>query len=212
MARRSGRLSEIAKASPAAASFQKNGSKRAMSDDDDESVTPRASKKQKQSKVLKTTPKKSRYFSNSKKDDSPDLESPSPEPSLDGEESDFAADSAPGSEPSDRDEDEDDDFSEEERKPARKKARPSKTNGRQSLPQGNGDRHELWRQGADTGAAVGTEVVIKKPKARAAGKTPYKDETVHPNTLLFLGDLKRNNDREWLKSESSTFTSCDSRS
>ena len=40
---------------------------------------------------------------------------------------------------------------------------------------------------------------IKLPKARETGKTPYKDDTVHPNTLLFLEELKENNDREWLK-------------
>jgi uncharacterized protein (TIGR02453 family) len=42
-------------------------------------------------------------------------------------------------------------------------------------------------------------VIIKKPKARPAGKIPYTDETIHPNTLLFLQDLKANNNREWLK-------------
>lgn len=49
--------------------------------------------------------------------------------------------------------------------------------------------------------APGTEVVIKKPKARGAGGTAYEDRRVHPNTLEFLGELRRNNEREWLKSE-----------
>lgn len=47
----------------------------------------------------------------------------------------------------------------------------------------------------------GTQVIFKKPKARPAGKVPYTDETIHPNTLLFLADLKANNKREWLKGE-----------
>jgi hypothetical protein len=43
------------------------------------------------------------------------------------------------------------------------------------------------------------QVFIKLPQARGAGKVLYKDETLHPNTLLFLDDLRRNNDRQWLK-------------
>ncbi len=58
---------------------------------------------------------------------------------------------------------------------------------------------ELWRPGVKTDLAPGEAVFIKLPKAREAGKTPYKDQTVHPNTMLFLRDLKGNNDREWLK-------------
>lgn len=50
-----------------------------------------------------------------------------------------------------------------------------------------------------TGLAPGQAVFIKLPKAREPGKTPYQDSTIHPNTLLFLRDLKANNDREWLK-------------
>ncbi|KAF1991583.1 hypothetical protein K402DRAFT_128393 [Aulographum hederae CBS 113979] len=42
-------------------------------------------------------------------------------------------------------------------------------------------------------------VIIKKPKPREAGSTPYKDETIHPNTVLFLKDLAANNNRPWLK-------------
>ena len=60
---------------------------------------------------------------------------------------------------------------------------------------------ELWRPGVKTDLAPGEAVFIKLPKAREAGKTPYKDQTVHPNTMLFLRDLKGNNDREWLKGE-----------
>ena len=58
---------------------------------------------------------------------------------------------------------------------------------------------ELWRPGVKTGLAPGEQVFIKLPKARQAGKTPYMDDTIHPNTMLFLDDLKNNNDREWLK-------------
>ena len=47
--------------------------------------------------------------------------------------------------------------------------------------------------------APGEEIFIPLPKAREAGKTPYQDHTVHPNTMMFLGELKQNNEREWLK-------------
>jgi hypothetical protein len=59
------------------------------------------------------------------------------------------------------------------------------------------DEKELWKSGAKL--APGTQLIIKKPKARDAGDTPYTDETIHPNTMLFLKDLAANNDRQWLK-------------
>lgn len=58
---------------------------------------------------------------------------------------------------------------------------------------------ELWRPGVKSDLAPGEEVFIKLPKAREAGSTPYKDDTIHPNTMDFLEDLRQNNDREWLK-------------
>ncbi|EMD69245.1 hypothetical protein COCSADRAFT_105516 [Bipolaris sorokiniana ND90Pr] len=59
------------------------------------------------------------------------------------------------------------------------------------------DEQELWKPGAKL--EPGTRVVIKKPKARDAGDTPYLDHTIHPNTILFLKELAANNDRSWLK-------------
>jgi hypothetical protein len=58
---------------------------------------------------------------------------------------------------------------------------------------------ELWREGVTTGLGPGKEVFIAKPKARDAGDVPYRDETLHPNTRLFLLDLAANNERPWLK-------------
>lgn len=57
----------------------------------------------------------------------------------------------------------------------------------------------LWKEGVKTGLGPGKEVFIKRPKAREPGDTPYEDGTLHPNTILFLKDLKENNEREWLK-------------
>jgi hypothetical protein len=64
------------------------------------------------------------------------------------------------------------------------------------------DEKELWKSGAKL--APGTQLIIKKPKAREAGDTPYTDETVHPNTMMFLKDLAANNERQWLKCKSTT--------
>lgn len=58
---------------------------------------------------------------------------------------------------------------------------------------------ELWRPGVKSKLAPGEAIFIPLPKAREAGKTPYQDHTVHPNTMAFLGELKENNEREWLK-------------
>lgn len=54
-------------------------------------------------------------------------------------------------------------------------------------------------------AGPGKQVIVRVPKPRQAGDTPYEDHTIHPNTLLFLKDLAKNNRREWLKSDYAHF-------
>jgi uncharacterized protein (TIGR02453 family) len=56
-----------------------------------------------------------------------------------------------------------------------------------------------------TGLGPGKEVFIKKPKARDPGGIPYQDEIIHPNTILFLQDLKGNNERQWLKAHDADY-------
>jgi hypothetical protein len=51
----------------------------------------------------------------------------------------------------------------------------------------------------DAGADGPQSYSIPLPKARDAGDQPYEDGRIHPNTFLFLKDLKVNNNREWLK-------------
>jgi len=82
--------------------------------------------------------------------------------------------------------------------PVRKKRRKSQTSKGTIYKKGT----ELWREGVRTGLGPGRQVIIAKPKARPAGKIPYADNHIHPNTMLFLQDLAKNNDREWLKSKS----------
>lgn len=80
-----------------------------------------------------------------------------------------------------------------------KKATPRGKATKRTLPihKKQADEKELWKPGAKL--TPGTQLIIKKPKARDAGDTPYTDETIHPNTMLFLTDLAANNNRQWLK-------------
>ena len=48
-------------------------------------------------------------------------------------------------------------------------------------------------------------MVIELPEAKHDGGVPYEDKRIHPNTLAFLKDLKKNNDREWLKFHDAVF-------
>lgn len=89
-------------------------------------------------------------------------------------------------------------LSEDDSKPA--KATPRGRNAKRTvlpLHKKQDDEEELWKHGAKL--TPGTQVIIKRPKAREAGDTPYTDETIHPNTMLFLKDLAAHNDRTWLK-------------
>ncbi|KAL4997031.1 hypothetical protein BDV10DRAFT_170532 [Aspergillus recurvatus] len=67
------------------------------------------------------------------------------------------------------------------------------------------EKKELWREGVKTGLGPGKEVFIKKPKARDPGDIPYTDDTLHPNTMLFLKDLAKNNERQWLKAHDADY-------
>ena len=172
----------------------------------------------KKSKTQKTTPTKSQYFtkhagdsarSKKKADDSGDELAPddddedelasAPEDDL----SEFgSAHDSDDAEDDDDDDNEDEYESEVEEPKSRRKSSSNKAAAGKSKTVSGG---ELWREGVKTGLGPGTQVVIKKPKARPAGKVSYSDASIHPNTLLFLKDLKANNNREWLKSEFDCF-------
>lgn len=131
-----------------------------------------------------------------------DASSPS---SGDDEASDFDADDALESSAEPSEDDEESDYSTKAPK-GRKKPTPSKAAAAaaSSPPSSAVQNGEKWRPGVKAGLGPGKQLVIKKPQARPAGKTPYQPETIHPNTLLFLGELKANNDRQWLKSKSAS--------
>lgn len=58
-------------------------------------------------------------------------------------------------------------------------------------------RKKGWTKKKGKGGRV--EMVIELPGIKDPGDMPYEDERIHPNTLDFLRDLKKNNRREWLK-------------
>ena len=145
-----------------------------------------------------STPKKSKYFERSG--------SSEPESEIEKEESGYEDDDEFASvvsspEESEIENEDEDDYTSEEESPKRKRKKPGRKsnagNGVIAIPGKKGQ--ELWRPGVKADAEPGEAVYIKLPKAREAGKTPYTDTTIHPNTMLFLKDLQENNDREWLK-------------
>jgi len=158
-----------------------------------------------------SSPKKSKYFHTEEsmaKDDDADVTSEPEEidaSSSDGEASGYEDEDASASELSEEVEEEEDaeeyDSEESERPRKKQKRAPNSaaklTGNAQSGKPVKGQ--ELWRPDVKTGLGPGTQVIIDKPKARLPGKVPYKDETIHPHTMLFLQELAENNDREWLK-------------
>ncbi|KAL9602012.1 MAG: hypothetical protein Q9219_002120 [cf. Caloplaca sp. 3 TL-2023] len=179
-------------------------------------LTPpsRQSKRLKSSPAAsKSTPKKSQFFSNS----SPSTAS-EPESEIEGEASGYEDEDASASALStplaSESEESEEIISSEEEESKNKRKRKSAGNGKSkggstAKKAVNGvaataatimqKGKELWRPGVKTDLAPGEEVFIKLPKARGDGGVKYKEGVIHPNTMLFLGDLKENNDREWLK-------------
>ena len=114
------------------------------------------------------------------------------------DEDEYASLTEPSLAPSDSEDDYD---SEEVRKP--KKKTPRKAQG--TRPQDadvdfDSNAKDLWRPGVKAGLGPGKQVFIEKPKPRGDGGVKYVLDRIHPNTMAFLADLKKNNDREWLKS------------
>ncbi|KAL8957808.1 MAG: hypothetical protein Q9183_005963 [Haloplaca sp. 2 TL-2023] len=153
----------------------------------------------------KVTPKKSQFFSHSATTSEPESEIQHEESGYEDEDASVSEVSSPPDSEDDEEEEEYVSSEEEQRKPKRKvKGGSGKkggaTNGVAETAKAIVQKgKELWRQGVKSDLAPGEEVFVKLPKARGDGGVKYKEGVIHPNTLLFLGDLKKNNDREWLK-------------
>lgn len=180
MARKSQRLSSSSKATPA----HKRGP----------STTELSAADVKRSKNQKATPTKSQYF---KGGDDQDHEVAAEDEVDESEE--LTSENEDGSEFGDGSEsaslseaDDDDNYGSDRDDSPKSRKKTSITKTAAPSTDVHATESENWKPGS-------TQVVIKRPKARPAGKTPYSDETIHPNTLLFLQELKANNQRSWLK-------------
>jgi hypothetical protein len=163
-------------------------------------VTPgsRTSKRLKNSAVDapkngKVTPKKSKYFEASEDEEPPSVEAS--DSGYEDEDADVSATEV--SEPPT--ETEDDYDSEENVKPKKKSGRKSTTGPAGLVSAVVEGGKALWREGVKAGLGPGKAVFIEKPKPRPDGGVKYVPDRIHPNTMAFLADLKKNNDREWLK-------------
>ncbi|KAL9045756.1 MAG: hypothetical protein Q9214_001255 [Letrouitia sp. 1 TL-2023] len=188
--------------------------KRALSPTSKISTPPsRQSKRLKSSPLgsssnAKSTPKKSQYFHTNSLSSEPDSEI---EEEASGYEDEDASASAISSPPQSEtsEEEEIEEYTSEDEKPKRKSRGKGSTQKRQKNGKVNGvvaaiksaveKGKELWRPGVKPDLAPGEEVFVKLPKARGDGGIKYQEGVIHPNTMLFLGDLAENNDREWLK-------------
>ncbi|KAF2190490.1 hypothetical protein K469DRAFT_559809 [Zopfia rhizophila CBS 207.26] len=150
-----------------------------------------------QSKRTKATPAKSPYFDPDSDQENENPNSPSSEEEVgSGNGSDYEEDES--KDPSSESDHGEEPSSEDDAKP--KKKTPGGRSAKQApipMHKKQAEEKELWKPGAKL--PPGTQLIIKKPKAREAGDIPYSDNTIHPNTMLFLKDLAANNDRQWLK-------------
>ena len=182
----------------ASSSVTPSKQKRALSPEESSAPNSRRSKRIKSSPIesaTKTTPKKSPYFEHPTSESEPESEA---EKEVSGyEDEDASAVSSIGSGPEEEESEEYNSSQDEKPKKRGRKPPPkAKTNG--TVVMGKKGQ-ELWRPGVKVDQEAGEAVFIPLPKARQPGKIPYEPHTLHPNTLLFLGDLAKNNDREWLK-------------
>lgn len=158
--------------------------------------------------TTKSTPKKSQYFS-AGEEDSPS-EASSIEDEVSGYEDEDASASAMSSAPASTDEASSPEPSSGDERPKKRKRGAVKEKANKKVAvKVNGEGvvvgnkgQELWRPGVKSKLAPGEAVFVPLPKARGDCGVKYEDAMVHPNTMLFLGDLKKNNDREWLKGRS----------
>ncbi|KAL9004198.1 MAG: hypothetical protein Q9188_002971 [Gyalolechia gomerana] len=183
-----------------------------------ESRTP-PSRQSKRLKSSKATPKKSQFFSHHPPStgSEPESEIEAEASGYEDEDASVSALSTPAPETDESEESEEVVSSEEEdkkkkkKKKQRRKSGSSKENDRggsaKRISNGIADGmstivqkgKELWRPGVKSDLAPGEEVFIRLPKARGDGGVMYKEGIIHPNTMAFLGDLRANNEREWLK-------------
>lgn len=151
-----------------------------------------------------TTTKKSKYFDGSDSEEGAPSEDATDSGYNEDRDASVAEPSSASPSPSVTEEEEYD--TEQDSRPKKKRGRKPASSGVKDVIASAIDKgKELWRQGVKAGLGPGKEVFIERPKARGDGGIKYTPTRIHPNTMAFLADLKKNNDREWLKSESIYF-------
>lgn len=146
------------------------------------------------------SPKKSKYFEHPSDDDDDSVEEEEASEEQDsgsGYEDDIVSEQDSSASGSGEEEDEDEYDSDED--PKRTKRGPKAKTKQKQAEDILASKNDLWREGVKTGLGPGKQVYIERPKARGDGGIKYIPERLHPNTLEFLKDLKKNNDRIWLK-------------
>jgi len=190
------RKSAVAASTPSSTKKQKREIVTAAKVTATDDTTPRASSSNRPRRVASThtAPKQSKYFERSEEEESGDEAS----------ESGYEDENGVESQQSDNNTEEDDyDSDEEERKPAKRSRKLNlKKDAVAEVLEGKND---LWREGVKTGLGPGHQVFIAKPKARGDGGIPYMPEKIHPHTMEFLKDLKKNNDRVWFKAHDADY-------
>jgi len=95
------------------------------------------------------------------------------------------------------------DFEEENEKvDGRGRKRVKRDQDYESAPDNKDDQDEDEEEDSEDDEAKPVRVtVIPLPKLRDEGEIEYEDAKIHENTMLFLKDLKKNNNREWMRCE-----------
>jgi len=167
--------------------------------------TPARSDSKSQAQSVKPTPSKSRYFglqtaSNSDKSEGRgelgnyELDSDSLDAGSEYDDENATAAPASSDTAGERESSSEDGAGSRMQQRAARRKPPSKAKPLNS--------RELLKEGVKTGLGPGKEVHIRLPRAREAGDVSYQDDRIHPNTFLFLKDLRDHNDRDWLKRKS----------
>lgn len=63
------------------------------------------------------------------------------------------------------------------------------------------DEEDEEADDSDDSSKPAKVTITPLPKLRPEGEVDYEDSRVHENTMLFLKDLKKHNNRDWMKCE-----------
>lgn len=97
------------------------------------------------------------------------------------------------------------DFEKEQKGKGKKKVRRDEDYESESDAKDD-DQEDEAESDSDDESKPMKRTVIPLPKLRDEGEVSYEDGKLHQNTLLFLKDLKKHNNREWMKCVANSLT------